>query len=161
MKKVFIFLLALTAAIGSFARTNSGTEDASKKITAAQPITSLVINGDISVVLLNGTSKEITIEGSAAAVKNFVVTQTNGAVTISDFSGQKRTVAIVYVPARLINKISLNGAAAVSSYESLYNKNIDVVINGDCKLWLKTYGSVTVDAINEFDYTYSTKAIQE
>lgn len=157
MKKTIICILAITAALSGFAQS----ENTTKKITTLKAASSLIINGDISVVLLNDDSKEISIEGGAGTVKSFVVTEHNGTVTISNYSGAKRTDALVYVPAALLKTISINGAAAISSYEPLYNKNIDVVINGDCNLWLKTFGSVSVDALNEFDYTYTAKAIKE
>ncbi|MFT3679879.1 MAG: DUF2807 domain-containing protein [Ferruginibacter sp.] len=161
MKRTFFLLLAIAATMSSFAQPVKDPNNATKKVVMKNAITSVIINDNLSVVLLNDASKEILIEGSENVLDQFLVSESKNGITITNNSGKGRTAALVYIPAALIKKITINGASAISSYEMLNNKNIDVLVNGDCKLWLKTYGAVNVEATSDFDYTYTARVIAE
>ncbi|HMO61467.1 MAG TPA: DUF2807 domain-containing protein [Ferruginibacter sp.] len=160
MKKLIICVLAFAAATNGFAGTKKDPNHVNRSLHTASYIHSLVVNGNTSVVLVNEVSKQISIEGSEDMINQVEVKEENGQLTITNTSKKGRTAAIVYVPAALISHIHMNGNGAVSTMETLDNKNIDVLVNGDCKLWIKTYGTVTVDAMPDFDYTYVSKKIK-
>ncbi len=154
-------MMAIAIATAAFAGTGTDPNNSTRIVRTENNIRSLVVNGKTSVVLVNTASKEIVIEGMEDAIDQILVLEKNGELSITNHSKKGRTAALVYVPAMLINKISMNGNGAVSSTETLYNSKIDVLVNGDCKLWIKTYGDVSVDATPEYDYTFETRKIKE
>jgi hypothetical protein len=158
MKKILFSLAAAFIVAVGIAQTNS-EGNVSKKVLLAQNPASLVINGSISVVLLNGNTKEIWMEGSKEAIDGYSVKEKNATVEINDRAGKSRTEALLYVPAQAINTLFINGASAVTSYETLLNQKIDVYVNGSCKVWVRTTGIIHVNAADGYDYTYSTKKI--
>lgn len=78
---------------------------------------------------------------------------------INDACNKSRKEALLYVPAQGINTIFINGASAVASYKTLLNQKIDVYVNGSCKMWVKTTGTINVNAAEGYEYTYSAKEI--
>lgn len=73
MKKLFICLAATLIATSGFAQNTNSTGNVNKKVVLAENPTALVINGSISVVLLNDNSKEIWMEGTKEIVEGWLV----------------------------------------------------------------------------------------
>lgn len=161
MKKLIICLLAITVTLSSFSQSFTNENYGVRKINTGSAITSLVVNDKISVVLLDNASNEITIEGDKSAIELYSMELKGSDLTITNNSNEERTAAIVYVPAKLMKHISINGASAISSYETLHNKSITVLMNGVSKFWVKTFGKVTVKAADGYDYTYVSRPLSK
>lgn len=160
MKKLIICLLAITATLSSFSQSLTNENYGVRKIKSTEAIKSLVVNDEVSVVLLNSSSDAITIEGDKNAIELYSIELKKNSLTITNNSKENRTAAIVYVPAGLIDQVTINGNSAVTSKETLRNKHIAVWMNGTSNFWVKTYGKVYVQAAEGFDYTYVTKSLK-
>lgn len=160
MKKLVVCLLAITAALSSFSQTLTNEEYGVRKIKSSEGIKSLVVNNEVSVVLLNSVSNQISIEGDRNVIELYSIELKKNTLTITNNSKEDRTGAIVYVPAGLINQVTINGNSAVTSKETLRNKHISVWMNGESNFWVRTYGKVYVEAAEGFDYTYASKSLK-
>lgn len=117
----------------------------SKSITATGTYSKLVMH-DVNIVLTNDEASGIRVEGNEAAIRSTLVLNKNGELTVrgkSKFTGRNRVT--VYVPASLLTSIQLNGHSSLSSTETLKNLNLDVLVNGFCKVELKSFGNINVD----------------
>ncbi len=159
MKKLIVCLLAITATLSSFSQSLTNENYGVRKIKSTEGIKSLVVNDQVSVVLLNSSSDEISIEGDKNAIELYAVEQKKNTLTVTNNSKDDRKAAIVYVPAGLIDQITINGNSAVTSKEFLRNKQIAVWMNGTSNFWVKTYGKVYVQAADGYDFTYVAKTL--
>lgn len=159
MKKLIICLLAITATLSSFSQSLTNDNYGVRKIKSTEAIKSLVVNDEVSVVLLNSSSDEISIEGDKNTIELYAVELKNNTLKVTNNSKDDRKAAIVYVPAALIDQVTINGNSAVTSKETLRNKHIAVWMNGTSNFWVKTYGKVYVQAADGFDYTYAAKSL--
>jgi hypothetical protein len=153
MKKIFSAAAAMILVVGLFAQNKN--ESIVKKVKAGEAITSLVINDDVQVVLMDKTGTEIFIEGEPAIVEKVMLTQKNGELSIGSNAFFTRPV-VVCVPANFISRIAINGDSKMISYQLLPVSSLDVIINGYCNLFIKTTGKVNITARQDYSFTCKT-----
>jgi len=163
MKK---FLATLFVAVGitgvTYAQDTKNEEFVNRKVVLEQEIYNLVVNDDVNVIFTDDSGKEITIEGRAAEVKKITLTEQNGVLEISaptTFLQKKK--AIVYVPARGLKSVTVNGSSMIYSYDKIQNPHLNVFLNGSCQLQIKTYGKIKVINSDEYSFTYQSRKISE
>jgi hypothetical protein len=157
MKKIFLSVTAMLLAMSLFAQNKK--EGIVKKIKASENITSLIINDDVQVVLMNENGTEIFIEGQPAAVEKVVLNEKNGELNIGSTAFFTRPV-VVCVPANFISWVEINGDSKVVSYQMLPVTKLDVIINGYCNLFIKNTGKVNVSARQDFSFTCKTSPVK-
>ena len=163
MKKFLAMLLFAAGITGTtFAQDVKDEEFVNKKVVFEQAVYNLVVNDDVSIVFTDEAGMEITIEGRASDVKKVTLAEQNGTLEISASASflQKRK-AVVYVPARGLRSVTVNGASVIYSYDKIQNPHMNVFVNGDCQLRIKTYGKVKVINSDEYSFSYQSKKISE
>ena len=163
MKKILAMLLFAAGITGTtYAQDTKENQFVNKKVVLEQEVYNLVVNDDISVVFTDEFRKEITIEGRDSEVKKVTLTEQNGILEISapaSFLTKKKVV--VYVPARGLRSVTINGASVVHSYDKIQNPHINVFVNGSCQIRIKTYGKIKVINSDEYSYTYQSKKLAD
>jgi hypothetical protein len=157
MKKIFLAVTVMMLAIGTSAQNKK--ESIIKKIKASKEITSLIINDDVQVVLMNANTSEIIIEGQSAAVEKVVLTEKNGELTIGSAAFFTRPV-VVCVPANFISRVEINGDSKMISYQMLPIAKLDVIINGYCNLFIKITGKVNIVALQDYSFTSNARPVK-
>jgi hypothetical protein len=162
MKKTILSLVMIT---GLFTATTFATDEkqaANRELTSkvvAMPATfSALVIHDVNIVLTNDQSSNIRVEGDQDAVKSISIKNMFGGLTIMGkrkFASDERVT--VYVPARMLKNIQVNGLSKLTSNEPLSNKSLDVLINGACKVALKSYGELNVEGSDNCDLVFETK----
>jgi hypothetical protein len=150
MKRIFLSVAAMLLVISLPAQNKK--EAIVKKIKTSANITSLLINDDVQVVLMNENGTEIFIEGQPAAVEKVVLTEKDGELAIGRMTFFTRPV-VVCVPANFISRVEINGDSKVVSYQLLPVTKLDVIINGHCHLFIKTTGRINVTAGQDYNFT--------
>ena len=163
MKK-FLTMLLVAAGITSvtYAQDTKDEEFVNKKIVLEQEVYNLVVNDDVNVIFTDDSGKEMVIEGRSSEVKKIVLTEQNGVLEISaptTFLQKKK--AIVYIPARGLRSVTVNGASVIYSYDKIQNPHINVFVNGSCQIRIKTYGKIKVINSDEYSYTYQSKKLAD
>jgi hypothetical protein len=163
MKKFFaILLLAVGFNAIAIAQDTKVDGFANKKIVLEQDVYNLVVNDDVNVIFTDGSGKEILIEGRISEINKIVLAEQNGILEISaptTFLQKKK--AIVYVPARGLRSVTVNGSSMIYSYDKIQNPHLNVFLNGSCQLQIKTFGKIKVINSDEYSFTYQSKNISE
>lgn len=152
MKKLFLAAIVAVISISSFAKVAKETSSRSVKLDA--PITSLVINDGVDVVLTDATGSDIIFEGEVSEIEKASFGFSAGQLSISSESEAESKRLVVYVPGHLLKTMEINGASKVTSQETISTPNLKVTINGACSIAMKTYGKVEVVGSEEYGFIY-------
>ncbi|MBL7737941.1 MAG: DUF2807 domain-containing protein [Chitinophagaceae bacterium] len=156
MKKMIILsLLILSAAIlnVAFAKRPVGsvTED------GASPITTLVINASVTVVLVNYDNALLEMAGHGTFTD--LVTLSRRGDTLVIGSPKKRDLkedGTIYVPAGELRDIRINSAASVTSLQALQVPRLNVVVNGACHFSISNIGELNVTGSDTYAVDHDT-----
>ena len=154
-----------SSSFGFDKKPTPGKTHSKKMIAVPEKFSSLVMH-DVDIILTNDESTNIRVEGESDAVDAVTMSTINNELTVTGkrkFS--RRGKVTVYVPAGTLDKIKVYGTSKISNTQPLTNRNLDVFIDGYCKVDLKTFGTVNVEAAENCDYekvskTYVVPALQ-
>ncbi len=135
--------IAIGTGVSSKAPISIGVAVRSRGIV--REITSMVINAHVTVVLVNASSQPIRIGGNNFFLLNVEFKQTGGKLVIE--SAKKRDMknkGTIYIPAASLKYIEINSDAAVRSATSLEIPQLDILVNGDCRVSIKNLGKVNI-----------------
>jgi hypothetical protein len=124
----------------------------SLKITIPVPVTSLVINEGITVVLTNETSREITVEGNHAEQNPLKLELTDGKLTLTRRTTIQGEKLLVYIPATNLRSVSINGVSTLQSNVVLPLKKLNIVLAAECDIRIKTTGKVNIISWDDIEY---------
>jgi len=162
MKFLAMLLFAAGITGTTYAQDTKEEQFINKKVVLEQEVYNLIVNDDVSIVFTDEAGKEITIEGRDSEVKKVTLTEQNGTLEISaptSFLAKKK--AVVYVPARSLRSLTVNGASVIYSYDKIQNPHINVFVNGSCQVRIKTYGQIKVINSDEYSFTYQSKKLAD
>jgi hypothetical protein len=157
MKKILTAVAAILLSVGAFAQ-DKVKATIIKKVKIEQPVTSLVINDGIRVVLMDDLGNELMIEGLPASVKNLAISSSKGETIISKGAGKAKSSA-VYIPANFLKKIIINGPSIVSSYQPISLAMLDITVGGECDLKIQTTGKVNITAVDDYKFIYTVTSV--
>jgi len=153
MKKSMFSLFALLfSMISTCFATPAGIKPPVITISFGQSFTGLVVDDNITVVLTNETGSEITVSGDQLQVKKLRAAVKKGTLYVwqpGDDKGEKLTV---YVPARMLRNIIVNGESQISTATTLDNTRLEVIVNGACKLALRSRGTIDVTGSSDYEF---------
>lgn len=150
----------LTIAIAAVLVLATGTANGKNlppvmRIKLEQHFTYMEVSDHISVVLTNETGKEISVEGDRSKAGKVKAAVKKGKLSIWLEGTNKGEGLTIYVPARLLKQVVINGDSKVVTREVLDNGRLDVVVNGACELLLRSKGKINVTGTNEFEFHQS------
>jgi hypothetical protein len=160
MKQLFITLIALVLGINSFAQQTEEKRTETRNLSFSSPVTSITLNDGVNLVLIDDVTNDVFVEGRAGFVHSVDIQFENGQLTISSTNTSEEKPVAVFVSARYLREIVVNGASIVGSYQTLKNNSLNVTINGNCKLMIRTFGVVNVTATADYSYTYHSNKIK-
>jgi hypothetical protein len=155
MKKATILTLAvLLTAIFNYSFGGS-THDS---LTKDEPfyITTLVINANVTVVLVNNDQATLEATGGKSFKKFVTLEKTGDTLVISSARGRDFYDGTIYVPAGQLRKIHVNSKARVQSLFALEIPKLDVIINGACDFAISNIGEVNVIETENYSVEQNT-----
>ena len=146
MKKTIILSLVIlltTIFNYSFGKTTSDSLTTDKN----SPITTLIINANVTVVLVDNVKANLEVTGrnslrDIVTIKEIGDTLVIGAIKNRDV----KEAGVIYVPASQLKNIRINGEAYVTSFYTLQIPNLDVVMNNVCAVYIATTGKLNLTA---------------
>lgn len=145
-------ILAALLLIASHVSSAAHRETDPIRITIPGAITSLVINDGITVVLTNDVSKELTVESNSGEYNPLKLELSAGKLTLSRKVSAQAGNVVVYVPANGLRTVIINGVAELTSNAVLANEKLDISIDGESKIRLRTTGKVNIITWNDIEY---------
>lgn len=105
----------------------------------------LVINADVTVVLVNNEKAVLTVTGRKK-LPELVTFKRIGDTLIIDAAKQRilKGAGVIYVPASRLQTIRINSGAHVTSLHSLQTPKLDVFVNGACTFTISNIGKLNV-----------------
>ena len=151
MKQKFLLICLMLSAMGfsSFAQNSKVSEPFSKTVKLKEECTSLVIEDNLSVILTESASNNITIVGDIRDVKKTGVSITDGRLVLSYALRDLPSEVKVYVPAALLGKVFINGKGTLSSSTVLKNKTLKIFLAEEGKVNNRSLGNVIVEPMND------------
>jgi len=158
MKKRIVFSSVLTLlTIFSFASGKNNGEPGKENSKGSQ-LTTLIIDADVTVVLIKNDNAVAQLTGGAAFYKNVTLRKTGDTLVIGYVKNRNyKEKGIVYVSANQLKNIRINSAANVRSYESLRIPKLDVVINGACEFAISNIGDLNLKGTKFYDFEQTTQ----
>lgn len=150
---ILILLVILNSFFSSAMETWSD-----KRSAKPQPIWSLVVNANVTVVLVTQPGQEIKMHGDAALMRDISISENNGRLVIDGNKGRNyKNRGVIYIPAGNLTMISINGAAIVKSVGTLQSERLKILVNGNCKVHIQTIGKIDFVENEFFEVEYEVR----
>lgn len=151
-------ITALTGLLLSTAGANNAQAEvkANRYVLAtkalAQSYNNVVILGDVDVVLVEGTSNNLTMEGYQSQLDQ-VSLEVNGNTLVVDTKKKvKGQRPLVYIPVSKLQHLTVKGRSIVTTLGYLQGSDVEVNIASDCQVQIKTTGTVSVNEIDGYTF---------
>ena len=133
MKKLMTMATAilLTAGMSSFAEGTNPVENPGKKIHYQMPITRIVVESDIDLVLEEGTSKTLSVTGAESDVEKVDWKIKGDVLYLKSRKGSLKNRVSVRVTVNQLKEIYINGESKVESAGKLASSKLEVVMDGE------------------------------
>ena len=157
MKKTISSLLLTSLFLLAVSATSQAGTRPTLRMHFDQSFSRLEVEDGITVVLTNESDNTISIEGAYELTRHFRATVKKRCLYIwlsGRSDGEKVTV---YVPARYLKQISVNGSSGISSGNTLFNSGLTVNVNGPCRLDIRSMGPIEVRNGEGYEYKSGIK----
>lgn len=124
-------------------------------IKAKQSFRSIIINNDIDVVLSESAFTEIYVAGSKKDVQNVNYFVRKGILHIQSKSGSLKGKVTVHVPVSQLQLVEINGKSTVTSNGTLSSSLLKVIVNGEARFDIKSFGRILVEADEDIDVNFT------
>lgn len=155
---ILMTALAIMLSTAIFATPSTEIPETTRTLKLASKFTTLTLT-NVKIVLTNGEESDLYITGNQEAAKKIDILLDGSELMIDGTDLGSTEDVVIHVSSRLVNKLALFGKAEVTSNEILRNQEMDVVVNGDCKVKIKVSGKVNVSAADGYDYDYKFNKI--
>ena len=151
MKRIF-----LLAVIFSGVLIHSNAQDSFKRkyVTASsESVTTLQIDGNINVTLVVAPNEpSVYIDGSENFTKKVKTSFIDGVMKISAYASSRseNDVVVIYAPG--LSHLELNGDVKFKTIGTISAKNLQVSINGNCKLLVQHAGKINIRLDDNYEF---------
>jgi len=155
MKRI-IFLSLAVLGTALFSISIAANEPATKDPV---PVTTLVVNADVTVVLVNNGEMNTQASGEKVFIEQLLIKQSGDTLVIGSTKHRDyKEKGVVYVPAQQLKSIRINSGAHVKSLYPLNTPKIDVVVNGPCLVRVVTTGILNLIETEKYTYEQTTQS---
>lgn len=151
-KSAAVLMVAIMAfSLSSFAGISNKNESTIRTWVATADYNVITISNDIDVILVQGTSNTITIQGEKEGTDLVKLEVVKGVLRISSKKAVKDKV-LVSVPVRHLQKLIVSGASQIFSMGIIKTEHLNLRIEGACKVSIRTTGTINVENDEHHDY---------
>jgi len=156
MKKTIIAgFIILASAMFNYTFANTSPDPLNP---SPEKYTTLIIDANVTVVLVNNPAATLQIVGDDAMNKYIQFEKGPDTLVIKAVKRRNyKEKGIIYVPATNLRKIAINSMSDVSSYRPLQVPRLDILINGDCKLEVSNIGELNVSSTEFYSFEQTTE----
>lgn len=151
MKRIFLLGLFAVSALISAAQ---GTSKLSYVTAKPEIVTSLKIEGDINVTLVIAPNEpNVYVEGSENFTKKVKTKIVDGVMTITAATSSKSKEDVVVVFAPSLSLLQLDGDVKFKTIGTIDAKNLELSINGNCRLNVQHTGELNIKLDDHYELT--------
>jgi len=116
------------------------------------------IKGDISMVLTNEPAGTLMMEGNEKDVNKVKYILKNNELTIDAQKKNRFDELTIYLSAATLKSMLVNGDADISSTGTIHT-DLQIWLNGNVNVEVKTTGKISVDAYDGYDLFWKSPAL--
>lgn len=151
MKRIF----SVTALIFAWVSQTAFNRQASP---FQEPVTALIVNAGVSVVLVNDPAKQPDLAGDSIFMSQVSVDHRGGSLVIHALRKKDyRDRGTVYIPAGKLQHIIINNCSKISSTGILQIPLLKLSINGACDVNIRVNGKVELNGNDSYEIDYHSK----
>ena len=146
------FLFTIVSIVASAKTSNNETP-----ITEGQQIKTLIINANVSIVLVANSKSSLEVIGGNYIKKHISFKQNGDTLVIGSTRNKNlKNSGVIYVPASFLQNILINSESQIRTLYSLQIPKLDVVINGVCDFAISNIGEVNLIETDKYTYEQTT-----
>jgi len=152
MSKAIVFFLAVL--LSTTLNYSSAMEISGNTVkNGSSDYETLVVNANVTVVIISNDKARPEVVGNKTFTDLVTITQDGRTLIVGSYKKRDlKDAGVVYIPVSQLKRIQINSEAHVSSMYPLEIPNLDVVINGACKIAISNVG--VLNLIETRDYTF-------
>ena len=144
---IFILCLLISSlSFSAFAQKSVPQEKASKTIHFKEAFTNVSIDDDINVILTDGSSDKIMVEGDVKASVN------DGHLYVAARNPRLAYGMKVYIPASFLTRVYMNGNGSLTSATILSNQKMKIYLAAESKVHVRSTGNVTIETVDDIQF---------
>jgi hypothetical protein len=157
-----VFYVAATLLCVLIARRSFATDDpAANPASGRTYIKTLIINADVTVILVNSDKISIDANGNEKFMSQVQIERSGDTLVINSQKRKDlREKGVIYVSASHLRRIRINSSAELRTFNVLQLPVLDVVINGDCKIAVSNTGVTNLIETKHYSVE-QTKQVKE
>jgi hypothetical protein len=110
-------------------------------------ITTLIINANVTVVLVDNEKANLEVTGRSSLRDNVTFKEMGDTLVIGSLKNRDvKEAGVIYVPASQLTNIRINGQAYVTTSYALQIPKLDVVMNNVCEVYIASTGKLNLTA---------------
>jgi hypothetical protein len=159
MKRAFFLMILCLAGVTQPVFSTGHKNRRSDPPTA---ITSLIINANVAVVLVNDPNQAINMTGDSFFMEQVIFKQKGNRLIIT--AGKKRdwkTRGVIYIPAGGLEHIEINNAAKIRSTSILQMPTLKISVNGECELDILINGKIELTGNDSYEIDYHSRDLSQ
>jgi Putative auto-transporter adhesin, head GIN domain len=158
MKKTIFLVMALQWVIISPMYSMSNNELPAVKEITTGAFTTVIINADVTVELLNTNGQAVQLSGDDNFMQNITIKQSGSRLVIDAVKNRNyKNKGVIYIPASAIKQIQINSAAHIQSAKTLRIPRLEILINGLCKVAIANKGELKLTGSEFYGANYVTR----
>lgn len=142
----FVSLLMSSLSFSAFAQKSSSAETPAKIIQFKEVFTTVSIEDDLEVVLTDGNSDNIAIDGNVKA------TLSEGQLFLSAKNPRIAARNKVVIPANFLSRVYMNGNGSLSSENVLRNSRVKIYLASEARINVRSLGNVAVETVDGIQF---------
>ena len=146
-----LMLTATTASTANATEVNGNRYVLANK-AVPQSYNSIVIRGDVDIILVQGTSNQMTLEGYQSQLENVTLNVYNNTLYVNTNSKVKGKKPVVYIPISDLRFLKVQGNSNVTTLGHLQAAHIIIELSAECHVAIKSTGNISISEFGNQEY---------
>ncbi len=152
--QMLLVAVMLSTSVGAAAKGKDSTDNKIRTWNAVNEFHSVTVSDNVNIILAEDAGNTISIQGKAKQVDAVRFEIKNGVLHVSSSRTPFKNKAVVYIPVRLLNRLTIKGASEVHSMGYLRSAHLHIELDGPCKMSVKNTGPITITHDQEWELEY-------
>ncbi|MES2778172.1 MAG: DUF2807 domain-containing protein [Bacteroidota bacterium] len=156
MKTILSALTGLILTATTVTTANAAEVKANRYVLASKAVTqsynSIVVRGNVDIILVQGTSNQMTMEGYQSQLENVTLNVHGNTLFVNTTGKEKGKNPVVYIPVSDLRFLTVQGKSTVKTLGYLQAKNTIIELAAECHVELKSTGNISIAEYSSNEY---------
>ncbi len=118
----------------------------------SQSYNNIVVRGNVDIILVQGTSNQMTLEGYQNDLGNVTLNVSGNTLYVNSIAKTKGTKPVVYIPVSDLRFLKVQGNSNVSTLGYLKGTDMVIELASECHVSIKTTANVRISEFSSNEY---------